>query len=206
MKSLLSVVGTGEFEDDGWMRLIQTAWLENKLELVFELNVDGNESSIQKWSVVAKNIHEYKIFEAYDCGLNHCIADHVAIRQFTDNRAKLFFNGKATNPEQLLGGLFEAHYDCVDDWIEFDRYININSNLSKLFSDGYGLLADGPLFLLEKYSDVLRAQGISWSITNKSNPSYWENGAFHEYSKNLEMIHFGGSYVVADEFFSEKTE
>lgn len=204
MKELLRKTETGEFEDNGWLSLISSHWDGDDIELVLELN-DGFEGSENTtWVVKATTVHEYKLFDAYDCGLNLFHDDHVAIAQFTDKTANLFFQGTSDTPLAVVGALYEAHTKIAQDWIEFEKYLNTNQTVSNLIEAGFGKLANGPVFLLKEYLAVLKDFGISANITDKMPPKRWDGSSWVAFASIPELLHFGGSYIVADHFHASK--
>jgi hypothetical protein len=204
MEALLKITETGEFEDNGWLFLKNSHWQGDDIELLFELKdgVEGNQ--IANWVVRAHMVHEYKIFEAYDRGLNHHKKNHIIISQYTDKAANLFFRGTYSCPEEVVGALFEAHVECAQDWIDFGKYLNTEQKLSNLIKAGFGKLADGPEFLLKEYQAILAKFGISSNITGERPPKRWNGSKYVEFSSVPEMIHFGGSFVVADSFHASE--
>jgi hypothetical protein len=204
MESLLKITETGEFEDNGLLFLKNSHWQDDDIELLFELNdgVDGNPNA--NWIIKAHTVHEYKIFEAYDCGLNHHKENHIIISQYTENIANLFFRGTHSCPEAVVGALFEAHVECAQDWIDFEKYINKEQKLSNLIKAGFGKLAGGPEVLLKKYQSILTKFGISSNITSVMPAKRWNGSAWVDFSSAPEMIHFGGSFIVADSFHASK--
>ncbi len=200
MEALLRKTETGEFEDNGWLSLINSHWDGDDLELVLELKDGFEVSENTNWVVRATTVHEYKIFDANDCGLNHFRENHVAISQYTDKTANLFFQGTYSSPYAVVGSLYEAHTEVAQDWIEFEKYLNTNQTVSSLIEAGFGKLADGPVFLLKEYMEVLRNFGIKSNIADQMPPKRWNGMSWVEFSSVPELLHFGGSYVIADRF------
>ena len=204
MKDLLKKTETGEFEDDGWLLLQNVHWFNDGLELVVDLD-DGVEGSPNTtWVINAQCIHEYRLVDARCSGLSHHKEGHVIIKQYTDNTANLFFRGTHSAPTSVLGALLEAHNACVQDWIDFGKYINTEQKLSDLMSAGFGKLASGPKFLLKEYQAVLESFDIRANITDEMPVKRWNGKSWVDFLSVPEMIHLGGSYVVADSFHARK--
>ncbi len=204
MESLIAEIDTDEFEDNGWLLLVNASWNDDVLELLFDVRNGIEGSNSNSWLIKATSVHEYKIFKAHDCGLNYHKEEHVIIQKYSDPEANLFFNGKTKSPECVAGALYEAHVECVQDWIEFDKHINTEQKLSKLIQAGVGKLACGPIFLLQEYIKVLDRFGVNSNLADITPPKRWSGTSWVEYVSIPEMIHFGGSYIVADSFYASK--
>ena len=109
-----------------------------------------------------------------------------APRQYLARRAELRWLGDRDWP-QLVGVLYQAHTDAVNDWIPFDRYVSIRT-----VSDDRCVLR-GPNFLLRTYAGALRSQGVQSQLTVRTGEA-----------TKLRVLHFGASFVVAAGFQAER--
>lgn len=200
MDDFLDIIESTPFEDDGGLSLTRMQWSDNILELVFDLIHGNDEEDSSTWAVIASNVFDYRIVDSRDDGLSHHIDDHVMLSRYTDKTVDLYFRGSCSEPEAVVGALYEAHVRCVRDWFEFEKYLNTEKPLSGLIKGGHGKLACGPLFLLNEYKQVLDHYGIGVSLTDTRPAKYWNGDSWVEFERSPQMIHFGDSYIVADGF------
>ena len=200
MKKLLRKLNTGEFKDNGWLSVQKTIWLDEDAVLVVTLNDGVQNNQDTNWKIEAKSVLEYWITDAYGDSLNHYENNHVILKQYTDKTANLSFRGTHASSELVVGALAEAHFECVQNWISFNRYMNMEQKLSELLSGGFGKLADGPLFLLKEYERVLARFDIQANITDARPAKRWNGLSWVELTSPPEMIHLGGTYIVASAF------
>jgi hypothetical protein len=93
--------------------------------------------------------------------------------------------------------------ETVDDWIPFDDYLFVNTpwNGTSFCPDfapvsGSNFICRGPDFLLRAYGKALEAIGEPVRLTLC--------GAPRSKSIRPKVLHFGTSYVVADEFVAQR--
>ena len=59
-----------------------------------------------------------------------------------------------------MGDLYEAHQGEVGEWFSLREFINAEVLPSALLHSGTGMLAQGPIPLLEIYEEVVERHGI----------------------------------------------
>lgn len=89
---------------------------------------------------------------------------HPLLWQYQHDSASAFFSGVPTNTLAAIGAMVDAHWSAAKDWIRFTKYLNITTNLKDLLGSGTGLLARGPVPLLEIYKQALRDYGTEVQI------------------------------------------
>ena len=140
---------------------------------------------------------EYLLTNGFRCGLNHWTEDHPALAQYSEPFESLYFAAKSKDPDAFLGRLWAAHREATDDWIPFDRYLNDSMRIRRLVQSEYGLLANGPSFLIEEYAKLLETEEMRPKrLASRSGT----------YTRDAQMIHFGDSYVIAKAFTAERVE
>ena len=73
----------------------------------------------------------------------------------------LLFNivyGEAKDHLAVVGALLNQHVQLVDNWIPFERFLN--GNPVEMVGGKYGMLARGPLALIESYAKILESFSI----------------------------------------------
>ncbi|MGD1090946.1 MAG: hypothetical protein ABSB35_03025 [Bryobacteraceae bacterium] len=172
---------------DGWVRVEQVRKTSTRLEVGFAVHIAGRGGSkTGAWSVICQGVRETHLTDFNGGGLAVYPASHPAARQYTAQRAVLRWLANFASPA-ILGALYQAHSDAVDDWIPFDRYVDIESGKC---------VCRGPDFLMRAYAKALRAQG--------ERPLVTPLGTKKSKSAKLGVLHFGESFVVAAKFTAER--
>jgi hypothetical protein len=192
----------GPHADEPFVRLDSLCFEE--LDAVLDVSVmdyDCTETRA-RWRIRARDVRECRIGRSGG-DVRLLEADHVLIRQHTDPQQTLHFRGIPQSADATLGQLWASHRHEVLDWIPFERFLNSKAPLPDLLAGGYGLLADGPTFLIEAYARVLSSAGLSPNAS-EPRPAKWWNG--REWLANppaLAAIELGESLVVAERFDEE---
>ncbi len=111
----------------------------------------------------------------------------------------------------LVGALYERHQDSAEGWIPFPRFLNASHpKLPTLLAGGHGLLADGPIPLMEAYAAVLLEHGVRASMLEPRPPQRlevrggpdpcYETHTLLEEDRDLAVLTLGESFVVAKSF------
>ncbi len=161
-----------------------------RVGLVLCLSIHEKKTGRKKmdaWSVICLGVREANVTDFDGGGLALYSVKHPAARQYLARRAKLRWSGKI-DMTAVLGALYQAHMAAVDDWIPFDRYLSIEG------LRGSRCVCQGPDFLMRAYAKVLRAQGMNPQLTLAKSKAK---------SSTLEVLHFGGSSIVAASFTAE---
>ena len=168
------------------MRVVSAHWSADRLTV--RLQVDHGTDETSAWQLRFTRVIEHLFADVYDCGLNIWYRDHPAIDQYLQSRAFLHFAAAPTDPDRVVGRLWANHVQLVDDWIPFERYINQELPLPTLLASGSGLVATGPLFIIEAYAEILESEYCEPTI--KELPS--------ARAASASLTHFGESYVIAE--------
>lgn len=186
LPELLAIVATSDFKDNGQMRVDTVEWSGSDLTVGLQLDHGTDEKSA--WELRFTGVLEHLFADVSNCGLNVWHVDHPVLDQYVQPRESLHFASAPRDAMHVIGELWVAHRELVDDWIPFDRYLNDDLPLERLLASGSGLLATGPTFLIARYADILKAQGCR----PRRRPVV--TGRVVE---SATLTHFGESYVVA---------
>ena len=156
-----------------------------------------------RWEVKVPGLRDYRILEAYG-DLQVFAGDHVLALQHTDAQTDLFFRGKPSSPDEVVGQLLIAHREVTGGWFAFDRFLNETCNPEELFELGYGVLAKGPVFLLEAYEKVLSGASLKANLVNPRPAGSWNGEKWVEDKTPLHVLVLGESYFVAEGFEERK--
>jgi hypothetical protein len=95
---------------------------------------------------------------------------HPVLWEYQYDNASAFFRGVPKNLSAAVGAMAQAHMAAVDDWFGFTKYLNVDMSLKALLESGSGLLAQGPIPLLEVYAHALAECGIEVQIISPYPP------------------------------------
>ena len=195
LEPLIEITGSSELAEFGWVRMTSCRWIEDAIELQLEIDEGQGGRPLAHWIVRCFEVGEHMLCDADGGGLQVSGSDHPVVRQHLDPRTSLFFGASPTPGSDVVGGLFSAHRDLVDDWIAFDRYLNLSRPLEELLVSGSGMIATGPRFLLQAYANVLDRAGMEASLVDVAKA---------QRVPPLHVAHLGESYVVARRFEAER--
>ena len=203
LPSLLDVIDTGEFEDNGSLYIEEASTHRDGLSIRLRLVLPDGDHTIR--TIVCHQPRSHALLAAVPCCDLSVVEDHVLLWPHSQSIRALYFNGRATDPRSLLGALVETHYRIVGEWIPFERFMNdaLFSPAIDLLDSHSGLLAEGPDQLIIAYSNVLTDLGIRHSSPPSREPSWWDGTQWQLETEKLYALIIGPSYVVAPAF-SEK--
>ena len=119
----------------------------------------------------------------------------------------LSFYGTITAPIAVVGALFEKHQSVTDGWLPFEDFVGTDgstslSPLSQRIAHRLGILARGPVSLLESYREVLVDHSVSASLVLPyHHPRRWIAGiGWIADTSNLSVCVLGETYIVAEAF------
>ena len=187
---------------DSWARMEQFRRIPGGFEVSFRIHKGQRGKRVAGWNVTCRKTHEAKITEMDGGGLRVYSSSHPAARQYAARRAELRWPLTCNKAEALVA-LYQAHSKVADDWIPFDQYLFLDRawDGSPLLIEsgpvpGKNFVCRGPEFLLRAYARALAAIGEEVKLALK--------GAAKPKAIRPKVLHFGGSYIVADVFSAER--
>lgn len=145
---------------NGWTRVDHVRRVPAGLAVDFSVHHGRRGKSLGRWTVTCRGIHEVKISDLDGGGLAVYPSSHPAARQYVASFARLRWPRKGNTP-RVLAALQQAHVKAVDDWIPFDRYLQINTPYTLPYFapvSGDNFFCKGPDFLLRVYANALSAR------------------------------------------------
>jgi len=100
------------------------------------------------------------------CEHFHIVDEHPLLWQHNDESVSMFFSSALSEPQTLLGQLYEAHAAMFGGWRELSDYWYAGSGLLRA---GYGLLAEGPRRVIDEYARVV-GDSLRYSIIHRHSP------------------------------------
>ena len=167
------------------------------MTLSFNLDTGAETDAQQRWEVECRGVWAHQILLGQCDGLD-LYKDHVLLWDYNLPRASLSFYGEAKEPLAVVIALMSCHSDLTGDGVPFDRYIN--GNPLEMIAGRYGMLADGPMPLIESYAEVLESFGIGTRIARRNLVALDDIGEFSGRPKPEVLVLTRGCFVVASTF------
>jgi hypothetical protein len=178
-----------------WLSVTAIAVVGRDLTLRFEAAPKKRSRLKRAWIVSCRQVRDLCLADFDGGGINHWARDHPTIWQFSSPRASLAISFGNHTRAECLGVLLEAHHIAVDDWIEFDRFADIDRKTS---AGPPKIVA--PQFLLAEYRRRLVRAGFSAQLTKPRKRFYWSGRGWSLRRSKVSMLHFGNSFIIAESF------
>jgi hypothetical protein len=199
LDDLLSLTNSHEFEEYGTISLVGVR-LEENMILTLDLNLGGDTDVHQVWEIECKGVLEHQI-SLGPCDEFSLHRDHVLLWPYIYPCSSVSFYGEAKNHLAVVEALLKQHVRLVGDGIPFDRFMN--GNPVEMVGGRYGMLADGPMPLMESYVKVLESFGIS-SNTTEPRPAPYTNDELSGLAEVGVLILKKRCYFVATDFIARR--
>ena len=188
-------------EEDVLIHFQTCAWTGTSLTLCLEVTVSGSEP--KNWKVSCGRVLAHNL--CYGTALFLTVTDnHPLLWQFQEESASAYFSGVPSHVQAAVGALYEAHVNAVGLWIPFSSHLNALP-LSKLLATGNGLLARGPVGLLQLYRDTLEPFGTRINICSPYQPQIREGDHWLTLDPHgVKVLLIGSSYVIGSEWTAYK--
>ena len=154
----------------------------------------GANASI-KFRVEITGLEEYKIVQM-DSSFINLKNDHPILWRFNNTRGGLYFSGKVSNAKAVVADLYAVNNRIFGGLVPMESYFNCGINVLKVLGSHSGLVASGPVNILDCYSDVLVKHDVTHSIIEGHNPGY-KNGIK---LPGKQVLLIGDCYFVGNEF------
>ena len=188
-KELVENLNKTEYVEDGGLLIRSIRYIGDKLEVEFILSFGDYENPKQNWRLNIIGIKKEKIVINW-ASYPEIYSEHFLLYDFLDNYTELYFNSKASDSEKLFIDLFTKHNALFGRWIDFESYIHIPKDYSKLCSTQNGLFARGPKTILEEYEKCLISNGIKTRYIGEIESEY----------KTLKLLILGDRYFIGENF------
>lgn len=186
----------GRFFDDVFLSLTDFNFTGETLILTFDVTYEDDREVLQKWEVQCIDFREHR-FDLYYFEEFEVLEEHSMLWKYNLEKVDLFFKGKHSEINKLIGELYLKHNRITNGNLPLDYFINVNKNgngdLEWLLNCGQGLFSKAPENLTNVYSEILNNYGIKtsiipWGTKNKDT------------GDNYKIFEFGESFVVAKRF------
>lgn len=204
LDSLREIIDTGEFEDNGSLWIEEVSRDSDSLLIRICLNL--SDGPRERRTILCRQPRCDYLIAGEPSDYLDLSNDHVLLWPHRQQRVALYFNGRPNDRLSLLGSLVEAHYRTVGEWIPFTQYMNsaLFAPSCCLLDSGSGLLAEGPIKLIDEYRAVLHTYGIRHSSPPAREPTWWDGTRWQPETEELYVLIIGSSFIVGPGF-SETT-
>lgn len=198
LTDFLELTGTLEYEEHGWSTITSADWNVSDLILLVRVRVPGSPDRL--FWVSCSQPRSYQVIAMTTDQSVLLTSEHAVLWPHNQKQGELYFNGTASDATSLLGALIESQREVVGDWFPIDRFLNLPGRSADILRSGHGLLATGPVMLLDRYASVLDNYGIRHSSPSPREPVWWNGGKWQPESDQLYALIIGSSFVVAPSF------
>lgn len=202
LEDFLAATSGVDFEGYGSLCLTRAEWSEGSLTLSLEVSADEDPGIHPRWQVVCSGVREDSFSLGYADDLQF-LTDHVLLWPHAAPESAVSFYGRAENPYAVAGALYQRHWELMDKWLPFHRFLNPGVRLTELIAGGFGMLAEGPEPLILAYEEVLQQYGFSTSHRDPRRPVYWGGEGWLEQGAALSVLILDESYIVAENFVAD---
>ncbi|MFN0198630.1 MAG: hypothetical protein ACKVT0_17930 [Planctomycetaceae bacterium] len=202
IQNLLQLMEKLEYEEDGWTSITSANWSGSDLVLQFRVQI--SDAPPRVWSIHCGRPRSYRILALENDDLVDLVNDHIVLWPHVQKQGELYFYGTPTDAFALLGELVEKHKEMVGNWFPFDLFLNLPGRVSDIFRSGHGLVAKGPVQLLDAYAKILDNHHIRHSMLPPCDPLFWDGVHWIPESPQLQALLIGESYVVAPSFHAKE--
>jgi len=185
-----------------WVSLTSVLVEGRDLHLGFHL-WQSDLKSPAPWDVSCVGVPEFSLNDFEGGGLNWWPRDHPVIAQYSSPKASLRIRLTGRSRELIVGILLAAHTEAVDDWISFDRFVDV-ADMCR--NNAAAVTISAPEFLLSTYLAALDKANVSATLKRHKRKLYWSRFGWSERPYILSLLHFGDSFVAAERFIARRSE
>jgi hypothetical protein len=197
-KELDDILLTLEFEEGGGVHITGTDWFSDDLRVEFAINT-GIDGKSQLWEIQINGVRTNLIKSDFADRIE-LFEEHPLLWPYNQLQTSLYFGRPTKKPYELFEGLYRVHLQETKKWFSFDEYINANVPIIDLCKSATGLLASGPIKLLEAYKKELESHEMNPTIVGGHNPEHSTNNQWIAEKAQLKVLVIGDSYVVGETF------
>lgn len=171
----------------------------NKNDLVLRITLQRQKEK-QFWRIRAHDPPDYELVAGHvdDLSVHH---DHPCLWDYVGQQTSLYFNGRSKETAQLALDVIQAHYGACDTRIPVNTYLKCaDGNVKALCERGFGLFAEGPKKVLDRYADRLREAGVRCSFVGTRDALVLGEKGWQPLGATPVVLSFGESWVISTSF------
>lgn len=189
------ILDSSEFEDNGGILVTSADWFADDVKL--EISITTGPEEKQLWEVSCESTRTCVIRPSWATDIT-IDDDHPLLWKYKYPSANLFFNGPAREPGGLFLSLYQLNEELFDGFLSLSEILNGHANFSDLTRSKSGLLAKGPVPLLNKISVLAKQAALETSIAGEHPAKRWNGEAWLEESGTIKLLRIDQSMVIAE--------
>lgn len=169
----------------------------NVLSVILQLK---DYSSEQTWRLLVPAPLKYELVSGEIDDVQF-LTNHPLLWNFSGSQSSLYFNGSTSATKSLALAVIRTHFEVFGDAIELDAYLNCsNGDVETLCSKTYGLFAEGPTQILERYAACLTDAGVNSTFVGRREAVVWTERGWQPLDAVPGLVLLGESSIVATSF------
>ncbi len=169
-------------------------------ELRIQLELRSNYLASSAWVVETQGMRGFEFSHLWGCDLPELVTEHPALLRFSEPESVLHFRGSSPSPLAILGALYQQHLSVVGDWLRFSDGVSTSMFSTAPWLKEHGIVATGPVSVLESYKSVLESYGLLCSIPPGRAPGRFRDGKWDLGDIPVKCLLIGSNWVVAESF------
>lgn len=189
------ILDSSEFEDNGGILITSADWFADDVKLEISVNTGAEEN--QLWEVSCESSRTCVIRPNWAADIQ-ISDDHPLLWKYKLPSANLYFIGPAKEPEKLFLSLFQLNEELFEGFLSLSEIINRHAKFSDLTRSKSGLLATGPIPLLNKISVLAEQAGFKTSIAGEYPAKKWNGESWLEENGNVKLLRIDQSIIISE--------
>jgi hypothetical protein len=201
LKAFLDQFDELRFEEFGWTTMVRAELVGGGAALRFHLRTDDTDPMTALWEVRCELWRDWCLTTRPGAGIQSVSLDfdHPLLIDYVEERTILAFRGRPVSAPALALALQHAHRATFSPF-DVPSHLNRGVDLVRLLEGGFGTLAEGPVSLMRRYSEVCAAHGVEANLL-PPRPAWQAAGAGDaKAGQELGALTFGSSYVIGAGF------
>ena len=205
LDDLLQEVERVSSEDEAETIVRSCELTDDGLRVDIEIRSDHySASACSAWTLVTRGMRNFEFSPGWVGDLPQLLTAHPVLLPYTEPQSVLHILGSTPDPLSILGSLYLRHSACFGNWLKFSECVS-----SVMFTSGpwlreHGIVASGPVTLLQSYQIVLESYGLRCSIPPGHGPFHRRDGKWHHDDSSLCCVLLGSNWVVAESFVASR--
>ena len=189
-----------DFEDYGQFSIDRIEG-SGSVSLLCSVSIDEEEGFHNTWSIRCLGVRRslLRTGSFIDISLE---SEHILLREYREQNCRLGFRGTVSDPDHVVGALYEKHIEIAEDWIPVSAYL-MDRKLGELVRGGFGVFAEGPESFILAYQETLERCGIETVVNGRRPNTEWNGSQFLDFP-TLKVLSLDDCYLVAEDFQARK--
>jgi hypothetical protein len=135
-------------------RIVSVDYRDDTLTVTYECDYWKDPNKRVSFRLVCSDVAESTACPCVSETLRWTV-EHSLLLNHNDTHGSLFFSSAPHNPHEVVGLLYQTHEDLFQGWRPLRDYINHGDKTAQILAAGTGVLAEGPVSVLELYQKTI---------------------------------------------------